>query len=112
MTSLPELRDPGLQPERTALSWRRTFMALLVNDFLIARSWMHAVHTSDSTEHVWQLGLATFAALIATGMWAGCVVVRTRQLRFSTDAPSARLLRVATSALMLLAGAILAALVL
>jgi hypothetical protein len=34
-------RDPGLQPERTALSWRRTAWSMLVPAILCLRGWFH-----------------------------------------------------------------------
>jgi hypothetical protein len=34
-------RDPGLQPERTHLSWRRTGWSMLVPGLLCLRGWSH-----------------------------------------------------------------------
>ncbi|BDZ55833.1 hypothetical protein GCM10025870_29060 [Agromyces marinus] len=39
-------RDPGLQPERTALSWTRTSFAVAVNALLLLREGLVADRTS------------------------------------------------------------------
>ncbi|HEB0852635.1 DUF202 domain-containing protein [Citrobacter werkmanii] len=45
-------RDPGLQPERTALSWRRTAFSMMVPAVLTLRGWFHFGE--------WPYAIATF----------------------------------------------------
>ena len=69
------VRDPGLQPERTALAWSRTaFVALLLSALLLRGGIVH---------HEPGLAWAGMALLIATGAmygWAGW------RLRMTTSA--------------------------
>jgi uncharacterized membrane protein YidH (DUF202 family) len=60
-------RDPGVQPERTALAWSRTGLALLANAMLVLR----AGWTSESTPIVilGVLLLAACGAAFACGAW-------------------------------------------
>jgi uncharacterized membrane protein YidH (DUF202 family) len=62
-------RDPGLQPERTALAWRRTAMAALVNGALLARA---TAQTHSST-------LMAVAGLVVVSACLMCAVGWHRQ---------------------------------
>jgi len=65
-------RDPGLQPERTALSWSRTALAIAVNALLVLRSGF----VSDQPALA-ALGVLLFAAAAAAAAYG---VVRAREL--------------------------------
>lgn len=109
--SIPAHRDPGLQPERTSLAWRRTLLALVVVDLLIWRSWVRA-GTYGPAAGVDLPGLSALTAMAATVVLAGCVFVRGRELRRGSAAPPAVLLRSAAAAVIVLAGSTVAALAL
>lgn len=53
-------RDPGLQPERTALSWRRTMLTAVVAALICVRAWV-------VTPSAW-LVVAAAAVLVVVGL--------------------------------------------
>jgi uncharacterized membrane protein YidH (DUF202 family) len=65
--------DPGLQPERTLLSWKRTSLALLANAFLLLRA--------GFLRH--QLWLTIAASILILAAAFGYWVVTTRQKVFA-----------------------------
>ena len=60
-------RDPGVQPERTALAWSRTGLALLANAMLVLRAGWTTESVSVVTLGV--LLLAACGAAFACGAW-------------------------------------------
>jgi uncharacterized membrane protein YidH (DUF202 family) len=100
-------RDPGLQPERTSLSWGRTLLALLVSDLLIWRSWSRSLsrHEGRIEGNALTLGVAAGVAAAATVVIAYCVLHRTRSLRAASEAPPAWTMATVTAALLAMAAA-------
>ena len=103
---LPATGDPGLQPERTALAWTRTALAVAVNALLSVRAgfvagepWLVAV------------GVVLFAA---SGAVAAIGTLRRRQLsgeRLVITPPAGALLGVAIATLVASAGGVASVLV-
>ena len=123
--SAAAVRDPGLQPERTSLSWGRTLLAILAADLLIWRSWAVAasqpVPAPDPAPNYirWAgaattdfLGVCALAAMVATVVLCLCVLARVRQLRHSSHAPPASLIRWAAAGVIVLGASAVAAIAL
>ncbi|WP_040454791.1 DUF202 domain-containing protein [Kribbella catacumbae] len=88
-------RDPGLQPERTLLAWRRTSLGLVANGGLLLAS---GHGTSDV-----RLGLGVVVIVLALSCWAAVSAVYRRGIK-PAALGSQRVLRLAAG-LVLVVGA-------
>jgi hypothetical protein len=88
--AVPE-RDPGLQPERTRLAWRRTTLASTVAAVLAAKT---ALHGGASAAGV-------VACALICALWVGFLLVAHRRIRAlaATGSPRALTPRHATAAI-------------
>ncbi|WP_225838374.1 DUF202 domain-containing protein [Streptomyces sp. NK08204] len=70
----PAGRDPGLQPERTRLAWRRTTLSASVAAVLAARTALHAGVTA----------LAVVMGALCAVLWLGFLWVAQRRIHALT----------------------------
>ncbi|WP_022890000.1 DUF202 domain-containing protein [Agromyces italicus] len=87
--STASVRDPGLQPERTALSWTRTALVVAVNALL-------ALRTGFVEGEPW-LVVAGLVLVVAGGAVAAIGSIRSRQLEAGSFAPPVALIGVVTA---------------
>jgi uncharacterized membrane protein YidH (DUF202 family) len=85
--------NPGLQPERTLLAWRRTSLGLVANGVLLLAS---GLGTSDV-----RLGLGIVVTVLALFCWAAVSAVYRRAVRYPGGLGSDRVLRVAAGLVLL-----------
>ena len=83
-------RDPGLQPERTRLAWRRTTLSSTVAAVLAVRAALHGGATSSGV----------VACALCCALWLGFLFVAHRRIRTlaRTAGPPALTPRHATAA--------------
>lgn len=90
------VRDPGLQPERTRLAWRRTTLSATVAAVLAVKTSLHG--------GVSVAGMA--ACALCVGLWLGFLALAHRRIRAlaASAEPSALAPRAATATVLFTVG--------
>ena len=78
MSPAPLDRDPGLQPERTRLAWRRTTLASTVAAVLAVKT---ALHGGASAAGI-------VACALCCGLWLAFLLLAQRRIRALAAGPS------------------------
>lgn len=73
----PGERDPGLQPERTRLAWRRTTLSMTVAAVLAMRTTLHEGPTTP----------ALLACALCVTLWLAFLLLAHHRIRTLTAAP-------------------------
>ncbi len=112
----PPPRDPGLQPERTSLAWRRTVLTMLVADLFIWRGWLSSLVADGGAAPLGRplgLGLCAATAAATTAVLIICALLRLRELHGSAPgthgAPGPGVLLAAAGSVVALGAAAIAA---
>jgi uncharacterized membrane protein YidH (DUF202 family) len=72
-------RDPGLQPERTRLAWRRTTLSSTAVGLLALRASLHGTPSAG----------AMLLCALCSGLWLGFLLIAHRRIR-ALAAPAGR----------------------